>query len=82
VVAEALTNVAKHSGATRAWLTVGFEGPDLVVEVLDDGHGGADPDGSGLRGLRDRVRAVDGSLRLTSPPGGGTTLRVELPCER
>jgi signal transduction histidine kinase len=81
VVAEALTNVAKHSGATRAWLTVGYEGPDLVVEVLDDGHGGADPDGSGLRGLRDRVRAVDGSLRLTSPPGGGTTLRVELPCE-
>jgi signal transduction histidine kinase len=81
VVAEALTNVAKHSGATRAWLTAGFEGSDLVVEVLDDGRGGADPDGGGLRGLRDRVRAVDGSLRLTSPPGGGTTLRVELPCE-
>jgi signal transduction histidine kinase len=80
VVAEALTNVAKHSGATRAWLTVGFEGPDLVVEVLDDGHGGANADGSGLRGLRDRVRAVDGRLTLTSPPGGGTTLRVDLPC--
>jgi signal transduction histidine kinase len=81
VVAEALTNVAKHSGATRAWLTAGLEGPDLVVEVLDDGHGGADPRGSGLTGLRDRVRAVDGALALTSPPGGGTTLRVELPCE-
>jgi len=80
VVAEALTNVAKHSGATRAWLTVGFEGPDLVVEVLDDGRGGANPDGGGLRGLRDRVRAVDGQVILTSPPGGGTTLRVELPC--
>ncbi len=81
VVAEALTNVAKHSGATRAWLTVGLEGPDLVVEVLDDGSGGADPRGNGLTGLRDRVRAVDGALALTSPPGGGTTLRVELPCE-
>jgi signal transduction histidine kinase len=80
VVAEALTNVAKHSGATRAWLTVGFEGDDLVVEILDDGHGGANPDGSGLRGLRDRVRAVDGQVVLTSPPAGGTTLRVELPC--
>jgi signal transduction histidine kinase len=80
VVAEALTNVAKHSGATRAWLTVGFEGPDLVVEVLDDGHGGANADGGGLRGLRDRVRAVDGRLSLISPPAGGTTLRVELPC--
>jgi signal transduction histidine kinase len=82
VVAEALTNVAKHSGATRAWLSAGLEGPDLVVEVLDDGHGGADPAGNGLTGLRDRVRAVDGTLTLTSPPGGGTTLRVELPCER
>jgi signal transduction histidine kinase len=81
VVAEALTNVAKHSGANRAWLTVGLEGADLVVEVLDDGHGGADPRGTGLTGLRDRVRAVDGTLALTSPPGGGTTLRVELPCE-
>jgi signal transduction histidine kinase len=81
VVAEALTNVAKHSGATRAWLTLGLEGPDLVVEVLDNGHGGANPDGGGLRGLRDRVRAVDGSVTLTSPPHAGTTLRVELPCE-
>jgi signal transduction histidine kinase len=81
VVAEALTNVAKHSGASRAWLTASLEGPDLVVEVLDDGHGGANPHGGGLSGLRDRVRAVDGLLTLTSPPGGGTTLRVELPCE-
>jgi signal transduction histidine kinase len=81
VVAEALTNVAKHSGATRAWLSATIEGDDLVVEVLDDGHGGADPAGNGLSGLRDRVRAVDGHLTLTSPLGGGTTLRVELPCE-
>jgi len=80
VVAEALTNVAKHAHAKRAWLSAGLEGEDLVVEVLDDGRGGADPAGNGLSGLRDRVRAVDGQLTLTSPPGGGTTLRVELPC--
>jgi signal transduction histidine kinase len=80
VVAEALTNVAKHSQATRAWLTVGFEADDLFVEILDNGRGGANGAGNGLAGLRDRVRAVDGHLTLTSPPGGGTTLRVELPC--
>src|SRR3954454_17193844 len=82
VVAEALTNVAKHSRASRAWLSAEYDGEDLVVEVLDDGHGGAAPAGNGLSGLRDRVRAVDGTLTLISPPGGGTTLRVELPCER
>ena len=52
-----------------------------MVEVLDNGVGGADPAGTGLAGLRDRVRAVDGDLTLASPPGHGTTLRVELPCE-
>jgi signal transduction histidine kinase len=82
VVAEALTNVAKHAQATRAWLTVEFLGDRLVVEVLDNGVGGAIPTGVGISGLRDRVRAVDGDLHLASPPGGGTTLRVELPCER
>jgi signal transduction histidine kinase len=61
---------------------VTIEGDDLVVEILDDGHGGADPGGNGLAGLRDRVRAVDGRLTIVSPPGGGTTLRVELPCEQ
>jgi signal transduction histidine kinase len=82
VVAEALTNVAKHAQATRAWLTVELLGDSLVVEVLDNGRGGAIPTGIGISGLRDRVRAVDGELHLSSPPGGGTTLRVELPCER
>jgi signal transduction histidine kinase len=82
VVAEALTNVAKHARATRAWLTVEFLGDRLVVEVLDNGIGGAIPTGIGIGGLRDRVRAVDGDLHLASPMGGGTTLRVELPCER
>jgi signal transduction histidine kinase len=81
VVAEALTNVAKHAQATRAWLTVEFLGDRLVVEVLDNGCGGALATGVGIGGLRDRVRAVDGDLHLSSPPGGGTTLRVELPCE-
>ncbi|HEX6022439.1 MAG TPA: histidine kinase, partial [Solirubrobacter sp.] len=81
VVAEALTNVAKHSQATRAWLTAEFQGDRLVVEVLDNGVGGATMAGTGIAGLRDRVRAVDGELTLTSPPGHGTTLRVELPCE-
>ncbi len=81
VVAEALTNVAKHAEATRAWLTAEFQGDRLVVEILDNGRGGADPAGRGLAGLRDRVRAVDGDLTLASPPGHGTTLRVELPCE-
>ena len=82
VVAEALTNVAKHARATRAWLTVEFLGDRLVVEILDNGIGGAIPTGIGIGGLRDRVRAVDGDLHLASPAGGGTTLRVELPCER
>jgi signal transduction histidine kinase len=82
VVAEALTNVAKHSEATRAWLTAEYLGDRLVVEVLDNGKGGAVETGVGISGLRDRVRAVDGDLILSSPPGGGTTLRVELPCER
>ncbi len=82
VVAEALTNVAKHAQATRAWLTVEYLGDRLVVEVLDNGIGGALGTGVGISGLRDRVRAVDGDLHLASPPGGGTTLRVELPCEQ
>jgi signal transduction histidine kinase len=81
VVAEALTNVAKHAEATRAWLTVEYLGDRLVVEILDNGRGGALGTGIGISGLRDRVRAVDGDLHLSSPPGGGTTLRVELPCE-
>jgi signal transduction histidine kinase len=81
VVAEALTNVAKHSQATRAWLTAEFQGDRLVVEILDNGVGGATMAGTGVAGLRDRVRAIDGDLTLASPPGHGTTLRVELPCE-
>jgi signal transduction histidine kinase len=82
VVAEALTNVAKHSGASRARLEVKIEAEELVIEISDNGVGDARATGHGLTGLRDRVRAVDGILMLVSPPGEGTTLRVELPCER
>ncbi|MEU1160584.1 sensor domain-containing protein [Streptomyces sp. NPDC005921] len=81
VVAEALTNVAKHSGAGRASVTVRARGGRLRLTVTDDGRGGADPDGgSGLTGIRRRVAAHDGMLRLTSPVGGPTDLEVELPC--
>src|SRR4051812_13519924 len=81
-VAEALTNVAKHAHASRAWLSAEYEGERLVVEVLDNGVGGANLRGTGLAGLRDRVRAVDGDLTVVSPPGHGTTLRGEVPCGR
>jgi signal transduction histidine kinase len=81
VVSEALTNIAKHSGATRATVHVERAGDRLLVSVSDNGRGGAAaaPD-SGLTGLRDRVEAVDGSLTLESPPSGGTTVAVEVPC--
>jgi signal transduction histidine kinase len=82
VVREALANVARHSGARRAWITGEHGAGRLVVEVRDDGRGGADPlRGTGLTGLADRVSALDGRLTMTSPPGGPTLLRVEIPCE-
>ncbi|MGW5090189.1 sensor domain-containing protein [Streptomyces coelicoflavus] len=81
VVAEALTNIARHSGAARAAVTVRARGGRLRLLVEDDGRGGADEDGgSGLTGIRRRVAALDGTLRLTSPPGGPTALEVDLPC--
>jgi signal transduction histidine kinase len=80
VVAEALTNVAKHARGARARVTVARHGERLVATVSDDGPGGADPAGGGLTGLRHRVEALDGTLAVTSPPGGGTTIRAELPC--
>jgi signal transduction histidine kinase len=81
VVAEALTNIAKHAGASRAAVRVARHNGHLKVEVTDDGIGGADASrGTGLAGLVDRVTAVDGSVQLSSPAGGPTTLTVELPC--
>jgi signal transduction histidine kinase len=81
VVCEALANVAKYARATTAAIRVRQDGRLLRVEVADDGVGGADEAlGSGLRGLADRVEALDGSLHVTSPAGAGTTVRAELPC--
>jgi signal transduction histidine kinase len=80
VVAEALTNVVKHSGAASASVRVTRLGDRLEVEVRDEGAGGADPDGAGLTGLRRRVEALDGRIELVSPSGGPTILRAELPC--
>jgi signal transduction histidine kinase len=81
VVAEALTNVAKHSGATSASVDLTVREGVLVVTISDDGVGGAtEAAAGGLHGLHDRVRAVEGRLRLASPEGGPTTLIAEVPC--
>ncbi|MGW6415182.1 sensor histidine kinase [Streptomyces sp. NPDC055055] len=80
VVSEAVTNAAKHSAASAVAVRVSREGALLTVRVEDDGTGGADPDGGGLTGLRSRVAALDGVLRVDSPLGGPTTLVAELPC--
>ena len=81
VVSEALANVAKYARADRARVRVETVEGKLVVDVADDGVGGADADrGSGLRGLIDRVEALGGRLWLSSPPGHGTTVKAEIPC--
>jgi signal transduction histidine kinase len=81
VVAEALTNIARHSGAENATVKLRRRGDRLSVEISDDGHGGADErGGSGLSGIRRRVEAHDGTFELVSPVNGPTTLTVSLPC--
>jgi signal transduction histidine kinase len=80
VVAEALANAAKHSGATGIVVRVRRDGETLGLVIQDDGRGGADPAGSGLTGLRRRVEALDGTLSIVSPAGGPTTISAELPC--
>jgi signal transduction histidine kinase len=81
LVTESLTNVAKYASATAARVEITRAGDELVVEVVDDGCGGADSGaGSGLRGLADRVEALDGRLSVWSPQGGGTRVRAEFPC--
>jgi signal transduction histidine kinase len=79
VVSEALTNVVRHSGAERAEVGIRRDNGRLLVEVRDDGAGGADPAGSGLRGLADRVAALDGRLQVDDPAGGGTLVRADIP---
>ncbi|GAB3444237.1 sensor histidine kinase [Streptomonospora sediminis] len=82
VIAEALTNAAKHAQADAAELRVERAGPTLQVEISDDGVGGADAEGgSGLSGIRRRVAALDGTTSVVSPVGGPTVITVELPCE-
>jgi signal transduction histidine kinase len=80
VVAEALANATKHSGAQAVLVRLALRDGVLVAEVADDGRGGADPQGSGLLGLRRRVEALDGTLSVVSPAAGGTTLHAQLPC--
>ncbi|MFL5827454.1 MAG: sensor histidine kinase [Thermoleophilaceae bacterium] len=80
VVSESLANVAKHSGAQLASIDVALNGDWLVVQVADRGSGGADENGGGLTGLAKRVRALDGTFEVASPPGGGTRVRAVIPC--
>jgi signal transduction histidine kinase len=81
LVSESLANVAKHANATSATVEVSRAHGQVVVEIVDDGVGGADSErGSGLRGLADRVEALGGRLRVWSPIGGGTRVKAEIPC--
>jgi signal transduction histidine kinase len=81
IVTEALTNVAKHSQASDARVTIARRGDKLVIDVTDNGTGGADPArGTGLRGLAERVQALGGWMQVLSPAGGPTSVLVELPC--
>jgi signal transduction histidine kinase len=79
VVAEALTNVLKHSQAQSARVQAGVAGGELCLEVHDDGVGGARRSGGGLLGLEDRVGVLDGTLDVRSPPGGGTVVAARIP---
>jgi signal transduction histidine kinase len=82
VISEALTNIAKYAAANRATVRVGRDDGSILVEVSDDGVGGADPKrGSGLRGLGDRLSALGGRLEIDSRSGSGTTVRASIPCE-
>jgi signal transduction histidine kinase len=81
-VAEGLTNVIKHSGATGASIAISLVEERLVLQVSDNGRGGADPSrGSGLRGIERRLSAFDGTLAVSSPPGGPTVVTMGLPCQ-
>jgi len=80
VVAESLTNAAKHADASRIDVRIERVGQLLKVEVMDDGRGAADPTGAGLLGLRRRVEALDGRFTVVSPAGGPTVVRAEIPC--
>ncbi|MES4901402.1 MULTISPECIES: sensor domain-containing protein [unclassified Streptomyces] len=81
LINEAMTNIARHSGAKSAKIHGRYHADVLVLEITDDGHGGAEPSaGSGLTGLADRLTALRGRMRVSSPAGGPTLLHVEIPC--
>jgi signal transduction histidine kinase len=80
VAAEGLANAVKHAQASSVTIAVERDDGNVIVEITDDGRGGATLDGSGLRGLRDRVEALDGTLTIVSPTSAGTSVRAELPC--
>src|SRR5262249_41236192 len=81
LVSESLANIGKHARANRATVDVSRENGQVVIEIADDGIGGADTKGgSGLRGLADRVEALGGRLRVWTPRGQGTRVRAEIPC--
>ncbi|MFC9470304.1 sensor histidine kinase [Streptomyces coelicoflavus] len=80
LINEAMTNIAKHSGARTAAVRGRYHSDLLVLDIKDDGRGGLDPAGSGVTGLADRVTALDGRMRVSSPSGGPTLLHVEVPC--
>jgi signal transduction histidine kinase len=80
VAAEALANAGKHAGAETVAISGRRQGDALAIAITDDGQGGADPGGAGLTGLRQRVEALDGTLTVTSPSGGPTTVRAVIPC--
>jgi signal transduction histidine kinase len=82
VIAEALTNVAKHADATRATVTAGVDNGTLRLEIADDGAGTADPNGHGLLGVADRLATSDGSLEVLSSPGSGTRVIATVPLGR
>jgi signal transduction histidine kinase len=80
IVSEALTNASKHANATRVWVSVGVDNDMLRLSIRDDGVGGADANrGSGLTGLRDRIEALGGRIKIESPSGGGTLIEAEIP---
>ncbi len=81
-VSELLANVSKHAGARETWIDIRYDDGMLRLGVTDNGHGGADPArGSGLRGIERRLAAFDGVLAISSPPGGPTSVTMEIPCE-
>jgi signal transduction histidine kinase len=81
VISESLTNIAKHAQARTARVEIVKDQGELVLEIVDDGIGGADSErGTGIRGLADRVESLDGRLRVWTPRGGGTRVRAEIPC--